>query len=135
MNDVAPLEDGALAIPSSTRASNVDQVSLLRLVNPREEDAEATVSGVDDAGLSPGAPVLLTLPAGMACTVDAAQLESGSGLACGMPQDRLGDGAGKWHLAVELESRLVAMSLLSSPAGTRRTCPARRRRTRRGSGT
>ena len=68
-------------------------------------------------GLSPGSPVLLTLPAGSSCTVDAAQLESGSGLACGAPQDGLGDGSGKWRLAVASDARLVAMSLLSSPAG------------------
>ena len=117
MNDVAPREDGALAVPVFNPASNVDQTSLLRLVNPGDEEAEATVTGTDDAGLSPGSPVVLTLPAGTACTVDAAQLESGTGLACGSPQDGLGDGAGKWRLAVESDARLVAMSLLSSPAG------------------
>ena len=117
MNAVAPLEDGALEIATFNPGSNVDQVSLLRLVNPGAEDAEATVTGTDDAGLSPGAPVRLTLPAGTACTVDAAQLESGSGLACGPRQQGLGDGAGKWRLAVASERRLVAMSLLSSPAG------------------
>ncbi len=117
MNDVAPLEDGALRIATFNPGSNVDQVSLLRLVNPGTEEAEATVTGTDDAGLSPGSPVVLTLPAGTSCTVDAAQLESGSGLACGAPQDGLGDGAGKWRLAVASHARLMAMSLLSSPGG------------------
>ena len=117
MNAVAPREDGALAIPTFNPGSNVDQMSLLRLVNPGTEAAEATVTGTDDAGLSPGSPVLLTLPAGSSCTVDAAQLESGMGLACGAPQDGLGDGSGKWRLAVASDARLVAMSLLSSPAG------------------
>ena len=117
MNAVAPREDGALVVPFFNPGSNVDQMSLLRLVNPGTEAAEATVTGTDDMGLSPGSPVLLTLPAGSSCTVDAAQLESGSGLACGAPQDGLGDGAGKWRLAVASDARLVAMSLLSSPAG------------------
>ena len=117
LNDVAPLEDGALRIATFNPGSNVDQVSHLRLVNPGDEEAEATVTGVDDAGLSPGSPVVLTLPAGTACMVDAAQLESGTGLACGAPQDGLGDGAGKWRLAVESDKPLVAMSLLSSPGG------------------
>ena len=117
LNAVAPREDGALAIAIFNPASNVDQTSLLRLVNPSGEDAEATVTGVDDAGASPGEPVLLELPAGSACTVDAAQLESGSGLACGSPQAGLGDGSGKWRLSVESEAPLAAMSLLSSPAG------------------
>ena len=117
MNDVVPREDGALRVAVFNPGSNVDQTSLLRLVNPSAEDAEATVTGVDDAGLSPGEPVLLELPAGSACTVDAAQLESGAGLACGSPQDGLGDGAGKWRLAVASEAPLEAMSLLTGPAG------------------
>ena len=86
-------------------------------MNPSEAEAEATVTGVDDAGASPGEPVFLELPAGSACTLDAAQLESGAGLACGSPQAGLGDGAGKWRLTVESEAPLVAMSLLVSPAG------------------
>ena len=117
LNDVAPREDGALRVFTFNPGSNVDQTSLLRLVNPSEADAEATVTGVDDAGLSPGEPVVLELPAGSACTVDAAQLESGAGLACGSPQAGLGDGAGKWRLTVASEAPLTAMSLLSSPQG------------------
>ena len=117
LNAVAPREDGALAIGIFNPGSNVDQVSLLRLVNPSDAEAVATVTGVDDTGLSPGEPVVLELPAGSACEVDAAQLESGAGLACGSPQAGLGDGAGKWRLAVASEAPLAAMSLLSSPAG------------------
>ena len=117
MNAVAPREDGVLEIATFNPGSDVDQVSLLRLVNPTEAEAAATVAGVDDAGLSPGAPVLLTLPAESACTLDAAQLESGDGLACGAPQEGLGDGTGKWRLTVASDAALVAMSLLSSPAG------------------
>ena len=117
MNAVAPREDGALRVFTFNPGSNVDQTSLLRLVNPSDEDAEATVTGVDDAGLSPGEPVVLELPAGSACTVDAAQLESGAGLACGSPQAGLGDGAGKWRLTVASDAPLTAMSLLSSPQG------------------
>ena len=110
-------EDGTRRVAAFNPASNVNQVSLLRLVNPHDEDVEATVAGVDDAGRSPGRPVALTVPAGTACTVDAAELESGRGLDCGSPQAGLGDGAGKWRLAVESDPPLVAMSLLSSPAG------------------
>ena len=48
----------------------------------------------------------------------------------------LGDGAGKWRLAVESDKPLVAMSLLSSPGrATSPTCPTRRRRTGRTCGT
>ena len=109
--------DGTRHVATFNPASNVNQVSHLRLVNPHGEEAVATVAGVDDAGRSPGSAVELTLPAGTACTVDAAELETGRGLACGSPQAGLGDGAGKWRLAVESDPPLVAMSLLSSPTG------------------
>ena len=74
LNDVAPREDGALRIATFNPGSDVDQVSHPR-VNPGDEEAEATVTGTDDTGLSPGSPVVLTLPAGTAYMVDAAQLE------------------------------------------------------------
>ena len=117
LGGTAPQRGGAREVAFFNPGSNYRQVSLLRLVNPGAEDAEATVSGTDDAGLSPGEPVRLTVPAGTACTVDAAQLESGSGLACGSEQAGLGDGQGKWRLAVEADAPLVAMSLLESPTG------------------
>ncbi len=109
--------DGALRLLTFNPAGNTNQVSRLRLVNPTDAEARATVTGTDDAGASPGSPVVLTLPAGSACEVDAAALESGRGLACGAPQAGLGDGAGKWRLSIASEAPLVAMGLLSSPGG------------------
>ncbi len=109
--------DGALRLLTFNPASNFNQVSRLRLVNPTDAEARATVTGTDDAGASPGSPVVLTLPAGSACEVDAAALESGRGLACGAPQAGLGDGTGKWRLTVASDAPLVAMGLLSSPGG------------------
>ncbi len=109
--------DGALGLATFNPASNTNQVSVLRLLNPADVEAAATVTGVDDSGASPGTPVALTLPAGSACEVDAAELESGRGLACGEPQAGLGDGAGKWRLSIASESPLMAMGLLRSPTG------------------
>ena len=118
MGATAPKDaDGRLRLATFNPASDWRQVSRLRLVNPSGEDAKATVTGVDDAGRSPGSPVVLALPAGSACEVDASALESGRGLACGEPQAGLGDGEGKWRLAVESDAPLVVMGLLSSPAG------------------
>ncbi len=108
---------GALRLLFFNPAGNTDQVSRLRLVNPTAAEARATVTGTDDAGASPGAPVRLTLPPGAACEVDAAALESGRGLDCGAPQAGLGDGRGKWRLAIAADAPLVAMGLLSSPGG------------------
>ena len=118
LDGTAPRTDGgALALATFNPGSNWRQVSLLRLVNPTDADAEAAVAGTDDAGRPPAAPVRLTVPAGTACTVDAAELESGSGLACGDPQAGLGDGEGKWRLRIESGAPLVAMGLLRSPTG------------------
>ena len=93
--------------------SNADQVSRLRLVSPGMEDAVVTVTGVDDAGASPGSPVVLTVPAGASRTLTAAQLESGGEGLTGA----LGEGAGKWRLRVQSDQPVLAMSLLSNPTG------------------
>ena len=110
-------DDGTLEVALFNPAREVRQRSLLRLVNPGANDAPVTVSGVDDAGRPGRAPLRLVVPAGAACTLDAAQLESGTGLACGVSQTGLGDGHGRWRLAVVSESPLVAMNLLASPDG------------------
>ena len=118
MDATAPRDaSGALRVALFNPGGEQDARSLLRLVNPGSAEARASVSGVDDAGRSPGASVLLTVPAGAACTVDAAELETGTGLACGPPQQGLGNGSGRWRLAVSSDAPLVAMNLLASPDG------------------
>ena len=88
------------------------QQSRLRLINPGEAAVAVTITGIDDAGESPGGAVTLSIAAGVAQTLTAAQLESGEGL-----QGALGDGAGKWRLSVESQQPIVVMSLLASPTG------------------
>ena len=118
MDATAPRDaSGALRVALFNPGGETEARSLLRLVNPGSAEARASVSGVDDAGRSPGGPVLLTVPAGAACTVDAAQLETGTGLACGPRQRGLGDGSGRWRLTVTSDAPLVAMNLLASADG------------------
>ena len=113
MHDVAPSADGQHWVAILNPGSNPNQVSRLRLVNPGDADAEVTISGVDDSGASPGTAVVLTVPAGVSRTLTAAALESGGdGL-----EGALGDGAGKWRLRLKSETRIVVMSLLTSPTG------------------
>ena len=113
MHDVVPSMDNEHAVVIFNPGSNPNQVSAMRLVNPGTEDATVTISGIDDAGESPGRSVVLTMPAGGSRTVEAADLESGSdGLA-----GALGDGTGKWRFLVESDQPLIVMSLLSSPTG------------------
>ncbi len=112
MHDVAPMRDGRYRVAIFNPGSNPNQVSRLRLVNPGAEDAQVTITGIDDAGASPGTTVGFHLPAGRSTTLTATELESGVGVA-----GALGDGVGKWRLTVTSTGPIVAMSLLSSPTG------------------
>ena len=109
MHDVAPASEAGHRVVTFNPASNINQVSRLRLVNPGDGSAEATVTGVDDAGVSPGDGVRVSIPAGGAVTLSSDELETGAGLT-----GSLGDGAGKWRLAVDSERDVVAMSLLEN---------------------
>ena len=54
MHDVVRAGPGGLRVVTFNPASNANQVSRLRLINPGDVDATATITGVDDAGVSPG---------------------------------------------------------------------------------
>ena len=92
MHDLVPVgDDGSHRVPVFNPATNVDQVSRLRVMNPGEEAARVTVAGIDGNGEPGRDDVRLTVPAGAARTLDAQELEAGgSGF-----QGRLGAGAGK----------------------------------------
>ena len=115
MHDLAPESGGTHRVPIFNPGSNERQESLLRLVNDGDADVEAAVRGVDDHG-APGGEVRVAVPAGASRTLSAAQLESGDGP--GVVAGALGDGAGKWRLAVTADGPVKAMSLLDSPTGT-----------------
>ena len=111
MHDVAPMGPEGLRVVTFNPASNASQVSRLRLINPGDAAAEVAITGVDDAGASPGQGVRVSVPAGESVTLAADALESGSGL-----EGSLGDGKGKWRLAVSSGTGIVAMSLLENVA-------------------
>ena len=116
MHDLAAEAGGTRRVPIFNPGSNERQESLLRLVNDGDADVEAVVRGVDDHGRSPGGEVRVAVPAGASRTLSAAQLESGAGP--GVVAGALGDGAGRWRLAVTADGPVRAMSLLDSPTGT-----------------
>ena len=93
-------------------ASNADQVSSLRLVNPGDVDAEVSITGIDGDGLRTG-EIRITVPAKASRTPTSQELEAGGSDFEGS----LGDGAGKWQLEIEADREIVAMSLLGSPTG------------------
>ena len=97
-------------------ASNVNQVSRVRIINRGEEEATVTIEGIDDDGVSPGTAVELEVPAGASRTVTSQELESGQGEGlAGM----LDDGQGKWQLLVTADQPIDVMSLLSSATANR----------------
>ena len=117
LHDLAPCTANRCQIAIFNPASNLNQRSMLRLVNPTGEPASVTISGVDDAGQSPGGTVSFDLPAGAARTLTAPQLESEAADGREGLRGALGDGAGKWELTVEADRAIQAMSLMESPTG------------------
>ena len=113
MHDVAPVTKNGHRVVTFNPGSNPNQKSHLRLVNFGSEDAQVMVTGVDDTGASPGTAVRITVPAGAAGTVTAAELETGTDTIGGA----LGNGSGKWRLRVESDQPIRVMSLLTSPKG------------------
>ena len=94
-------------------ASNRNQRSLLRIVNPGDAPAGVTITGTDDRGVRSAEEVRLSVPARQAVVLTSEDLESGSDLANGA----FGDGYGKWRLDVQADRDIRVMSLLRSPTG------------------
>ena len=114
MHDVVPATGLRHRVPLFNPASNRQQTSQLRLINANAQDAEVTISAVDDSGAqAPGGTVTLTVPSGAARAISARQLEAGDAALRG----RLGNGAGKWRLSVAASRPIVVMSLQTSPTG------------------
>ena len=112
MHDVAPGTGTRHWVAVFNPASNLDQQSQLRLINPGEREATVTITGIDDAGESPGSPVQASIAGGAALLLTASELETGAGL-----EGALGDGKGKWRLIVESSRPTGVMNLLRSASG------------------
>ena len=113
MHDVATKSGNVHRVPIFNPGSNTATESLLRLSNPTDSAATATIRGIDDDG-APGGEVSATVPAHGSLTVSAAELESGAAPAL---SGELGDGVGKWRLDVESAEPIEVMNLLSSSTG------------------
>ena len=92
-------------------ASNANQASRLRIANPGDMAAHVAISGLDDLG-KPSGEVRLTVPAGGVRVLSAADLEAGVGVA-----GALGNGTGKWQLAVRSDNAIDVMSLIQNRTG------------------
>ena len=114
MQDVAADVNGRHQVPTFNPGNNANAAGLLRLVNPGDETAEVTITGVDDRGLSPGGAVTLAIPPRAARSYLSRQLETGN--AAGL-KGALGDGKGKWQLVVTSGQPITVMSLISGKTG------------------
>ena len=116
VHDVVALDGytGAHYVSVFNPASNVNQKSQLRLINPDPENAaEVTITARDDSGAAGRSAVELRLEAGSARTLSASELEvGGEGLS-----GALGDGQGKWRLFVESDDEIHVVNLLDSVTG------------------
>ena len=113
MHDVVPMDGDIYHVAIFNPASNAGQVSSLRLVNPTDQSADVTIVGTDDVGDSPGQAVRLSLPPNSARAMSSVDLEAGGqGL-----RGALGDGQGKWRLAVKATEPILVINQLESPTG------------------
>lgn len=116
LHEQVPEETLQWRVPMFNPAANVNQVSVLRVVNPNDQAAVVAISAVDDAGRpAPGGSATLTVPARSAVELDAVELETGApgkGLS-----GALGAGSGKWRLSLDAALPLTVMSLLRDPEG------------------
>ena len=111
LHDVVPAGSDGYSIPIFNPGKNTNQESLLRLINGGDADAEVTITGVDDQGVSSDA-ARLTLGSGETRTISAADLEKGADLT-----GALGTGSGKWRLRVVSDQPIVVASLMQTPTG------------------
>ena len=123
-----PMQDGLLAamgasvprVASAHRLTLLDpsatpgQEARLRLINPSSSEAAISIRGVDGTGAVPGGAVRVSLAAGASRVVAVSDLEDGAGTGLA---GTLGDGTGRWDLAVRSNRRVRVMSLLSGPGG------------------
>lgn len=103
MHETVPEVDGIHHVPLFYPNKPYFPVSMLRLVNPNDEEATVSITGRDDRGdIAPG-EAELTLAPGTARMVNSAFIDN-----------RLGESSGKWQLFVRSDRLLWVMNLLRS---------------------
>ena len=97
-------------------ASNKNQQTFVRFVNPSSESVQVELYGTDDSGVaSKSPPISLSLAAGESKQMTAQDLENGNtakGLASSMC-----DGAGKWQITARSSKKIEIMGLIRTPDG------------------
>ena len=109
LHDVVPAGPDGHVVPIFNPGRNMNQESLLRLINRGDADAAVAITGTDDTGAS-SQTASLTLDSGAARTISASDLEGGVNLDRG-----LGAGNGKWRLLVASDQPILVSSLMQTP--------------------
>ena len=107
---VAPAPSGSYEIPTFNPASNRDQASLLRILNPGVWDARGRDHGRRQRGQPQRQTSPRRFPPEVSLTLSAQELESGGGVT-----GRLGDGTGKWRLTVTPQRPVQVMAPAGEP--------------------
>ena len=111
MRNALPSDSSAHRVGLFNFGSNYRQESLVRVVNPGDGVASVSVRGVDGRDVAaPGGVVRFSIPPRSVRTLSAAALEDGAAGLSGA----LGEGAGKWGLAVEADAPIQAMGLVAA---------------------
>ena len=113
MADIAPVVDNVHRVALFNAADSPDATSRLRLTNRGAQALRADITGIDDAGASPGGMVSVEIAADESVLLAAAELEAGGSHLLGA----LGDGEGQWRLAVASDGDLAVMNLVETPDG------------------
>ena len=100
-------------VPMFNPASNLNQVSKLRLVNTSTSTNNITIVGIDDNGTTSATNATLTLAPEASIIISAQEIENGSAVV----QGGIGDGVGKWQLFVTTSQTAAVMNLLEAPGG------------------
>ena len=115
LNDVVPTSGAVNNVFFANPASNINQQTFLRIVNPTDATGLVTLSGIDDNGASSAGTITFTLGPFQSKQINAQELEGGS-----IPKNltgSLGDGVGKWRITVTSALALKTMSLIRTPDG------------------
>ena len=97
-------------------ASNKNQQTFVRFVNPSSESVQVELYGTDDSGVaSKSPPISLTLAAGESKQMTAQDLENGN-TAKGL-ESSMCNGAGKWQITARSSKAIQIMGLIRTPDG------------------
>ena len=118
MGDIVAAEDNVHRVALFNAADSPDATGLLRLTNRGAQALRANITGVDDAGASPGgiraASVSVEIEADASVWLAAAELEAGGSHLLGA----LGDGEGQWRLDIASDGDLAVMNLVETSDGS-----------------